>query len=294
MVTPEIKKIIQQFFTSARAEREDALRNNVNKALNDLESRNMLSLSVAVDKICEVYSDELKTRFESAWVNIKEVFEKRKISFSREVSKDVEELLKQLVNNETDNLSRRIDSRFKKRQGPIDFHNSILVAIASARNSIFPKISADLNFYIGSKSNTNNGVPEGPPRDNYVDTQRIFELKAIASQDFDLARLIRLCEEINVAYQNDCYMTIAMILRAIIDQVPPIFSTSSFSEVANNYSGSKSFKDSMKLLQRSLRNIADSHLHGKIRKKETLPSFTQVNFKADLDLLLSEIIRLLK
>jgi len=145
-----------------------------------------------------------------------------------------------------------------------------------------------------SKSKTNNDVLEGLPRDNYVDTQRILELKAIKSQSFDLARLIRLCEEINVAYQNRCYMTIAMVLRSIIDHVPPIFGASRFSEVANNYSGPKSFKDSMKLLHQSLRNVADSHLHVQIRRKETLPVFTQVNFRAELDLLLSEIIILLK
>ncbi len=89
-------------------------------------------------------------------------------------------------------------------------------------------------------------------------------------------------------------MSIAMIMRAIIDHIPPIFSVASFAEVANNYSGSKTFKISMKLLQRSLRSVADSHLHIQIRNKETLPTFTQVNFKAELDSLLSEIIRLLK
>ncbi len=133
-----------------------------------------------------------------------------------------------------------------------------------------------------------------PPKDDYVDNKRIEELKNIVNQDFDLTRLIKLCEEINIARQNDCFMSIAMIMRAIIDHIPPIFKVSSFAEVANNYGGSKSFKDSMKLLQTSSRSVADSHLHVQIRKKETLPTFTQVNFKTDLDILLSEIVRLLK
>jgi len=203
-------------------------------------------------------------------------------------------LLKQLVNNEIDHLSMGIDGRFRQRQGPLDFRNSILVALSSARNSIFPKILAELNFYIAIKSTTITDIREHPPERNYVATQRLEHLKSIKNDNFDLTRLIKLCEEINVAFQNDCHMTIAMILRAIIDHVPPIFSTNSFSEVANNYSGSKSFKDSMQLLERSLRKVADSHLHVQIRRKETLPSFTQVNFMADLDLLLSEVIRILK
>lgn len=294
MVNPEIKNTIQQFFISSRSDRKDALQNNITKAVNELASRNMLHSSMAINKIGTVYADELKLRFEAAWESIKSVFDKRNISFSKEVAKEVEELLKQLVNNEIENLSRRIDGRFRQRQGPLDFQNSILVAIASARNSIFPKISAELNFYIATKSNTIIDVKEYPPERNYVDTQRLEDLKSIKNENFDLTRLIQLCEEINVACQNDCHMTIAMVLRAIIDHVPPIFGTSSFSEVANNYSGSKSFRDSMQLLQQSLRNMADSHLHLQIRRKETLPSFTQVNFMADLDLLLSEIIRILK
>lgn len=294
MVNPEIKNAIQQFFVSFRSDRKDALQNNITKAVNELASRNMLSSSVAINKIGTVYSDELKLRFEAAWESIKSFFDKRNISFSKEVGKEVEELLKQIVNNEIENLSRGIDGRFRQRQGPLDFQNSILVAIASARNSIFPKISAELNFYNATESDTIIDVKEYPPERNYVNTQRLEDLKSIKNKNFDLTRLIQLCEEINVACQNDCHMTIAMVLRAIIDHVPPIFDTSSFSEVANNYSGPKSFRDSMQLLQRSLRNVADSHLHVQIRRKETLPSFTQVNFMADLDLLLSEIIRILK
>jgi hypothetical protein len=290
----EIIKIIQQFFISARVERKDALQNDVTMAVSDLASRNMLHSSVAVKKISAVYTDELKLRFEAAWKSIKSFFEKKEIIFSKDDAKEVEELLKQLVNDEIKNLSGRIDGRFRQRQGPLDFQNSILIAIASARNSIFPKISAELNFYIATKSNTIIDVKEYPPERNYVDTRRLEDLKSIKNDNFDLTRLIKLCEEINIACHNNCHMTIAMIMRAIIDHVPPIFGTTSFSEVANNYSGSKSFKDSMQLLDRSLRNVADSHLHVQIRRKETLPSFTQVNFMADLDLLLSEVIRILK
>ena len=85
-----------------------------------------------------------------------------------------------------------------------------------------------------------------------------------------------------------------MILRAIIDHVPPIFGVNTFQEVGNNYKGTKSFKKGMDRLNNSLRNIADSHLHIQIRNKEDLPTFNQVNFVADLDLLLSEIVRVMK
>jgi len=294
MVSPEIKKALQQFFISARAEREDALQNNVTMALNEIASRNMLGSSFAADKIRTVYADELKLRFEAAWEAIEKLFEKRKISFLKDDEKEVEELLKQLVDNEKERLFSEIGSRFKHWQGPSDFQNSILVAIAASRNKIFPKISAELNFFTASKSVADNDAAEDSTKRNYVDGLRIEELKGINNQDFDLARLIQLCEEINVAYKNKCYISIAMVTRAIIDHIPPIFGSSNFSEVANNYAGTKSFKDSMKLLDETSRNVANLHLHGQIRKSEILPTFTQVNFMANLDLLLSEIIRLLR
>lgn len=133
-----------------------------------------------------------------------------------------------------------------------------------------------------------------PNKNDYVDLERIAQLKSIQKSEYDLKRLIRLCEELNIANQNDCHMSIAMIVRAIIDHTPPIFKARNFSEVANNYKGSQSFKKAMEHLNNSLKNIANSHLHIQIRKKEILPTEKQVNFSPDLDLLLSEIVRILQ
>ncbi len=44
-------------------------------------------------------------------------------------------------------------------------------------------------------------------------------------------------------------------------------------------------------LDQVVRKIADLHLHSHIRSKETLPVDQQVNFKAQVDMLLAEIIR---
>lgn len=127
----------------------------------------------------------------------------------------------------------------------------------------------------------------------YVSIDRIEEMKSITNSDFDLCKLIRLCEEINICYKNNCFFTTGMLVRAITDHVPPIFQKSNFNEVANNY-GAMSFKGSMKNLNNSLRKIADSFLHIQIRNKESLPNKLQINFSQDLDVLLSEIYRILK
>jgi len=79
-----------------------------------------------------------------------------------------------------------------------------------------------------------------------------------------------------------------------LDHVPPIFKVATFEQVASNYGGPKSFRDHMGHLQHSARKIADTHLHVPIRAKETLPTRTQVNFAADIDVLLGEIVRTLR
>lgn len=124
----------------------------------------------------------------------------------------------------------------------------------------------------------------------FIDPKRLSELRNIKNSDFDLSKLIKFCEELNFTFLFENYLSVGMLMRAIIDHIPPIFGYSKFNEVTNNY-GSKSFKKSMEHLNKSLRNISDSYLHTHIRKKETLPNKTQINFSSDMDVLLSEIVR---
>lgn len=128
---------------------------------------------------------------------------------------------------------------------------------------------------------------------NYVNLDRINELRSVNSASYDLSRLVKLCEELNIAFQNISFLSIPMLVRAIVDHIPPIFVLRTFTEVTNNY-GTKSFKESMTHLDNSSRKIADAFLHTPIRSKEVLPNYTQIDFSNDLDLLLAEIYRILK
>jgi hypothetical protein len=128
----------------------------------------------------------------------------------------------------------------------------------------------------------------------YVNLSRIKELRAIKSANFDLSKLVRFCEELNTTFASGSYLSTAMLVRSIIDHVPPIFGAGLFSEVENNHKGNKSFKESMKNLNSSSRKIADQYLHTQIRNKEVLPNENQVDFSNDIDVLLAEIYRILK
>lgn len=127
-----------------------------------------------------------------------------------------------------------------------------------------------------------------------MDGSRLGELRSQTSSAFDTSRLVRLAEALNVADANRCYMSVAMLVRAIADHVPPVFGCKTFTEVTNNYAGATSFKRSMSHLNSSLRPIADAHLHLQTRRREVLPTQTQVDFRADLDVLLAEVVRLMK
>ena len=126
---------------------------------------------------------------------------------------------------------------------------------------------------------------------HYVSPQRIQELNNISNVNFDTKKLVRLCEELNVAYQNSMYYSCWILQRAILDHIPPIFLTTqnpTFAQFAA--SAGRSQKSIFQRLENSCRDIADNMVHSRIKSKENLPAQTQINFSQDLDVLLGEIV----
>ena len=128
--------------------------------------------------------------------------------------------------------------------------------------------------------------------DEFIDVSRIAELNSIKSDKFDLSKLIKLCEELNFNFNMQNYYSMALLGRVIIDHVPPVFGYEKFNQVAAQHGG-KSIKIIFKKLNETLRSIADYHIHQVIRRKEVHPNKTQIDFKVELDKLLSEIIQIL-
>lgn len=96
-------------------------------------------------------------------------------------------------------------------------------------------------------------------------------------------------------YRNECYMATAMLVRAVMDHIPPIFGMNTFGQVTANYGGGgKSFKQATEHLHSAMRKIADAQLHSQIRRKESLLNQNSVHFQADLDFVLAEVVRVLK
>lgn len=131
-------------------------------------------------------------------------------------------------------------------------------------------------------------------QNSYVNLERIKELESISKDKFDLKKLIEFCKGLNKCYSLKIYLAIPLLVRSILDHVPPIFDKETFSEVANNYKFTKSIRELILNLDNSSRKIADSYLHTHISNKEVLPNITQVDFRNNLDILLQEIVRILK
>lgn len=125
-----------------------------------------------------------------------------------------------------------------------------------------------------------------------ISDARLAELRACRPSRLDYRKLIRLCEELNVALSQGCFLAVIILTRSVLDHVPPVFDQRTFNEVANNHSGGRSFKEAMLFLDGAARKIADGHLHAPMRKIETLPTRQQVDFGPLLDQLLAEVIRI--
>ncbi|MES2673797.1 MAG: hypothetical protein V4660_06125 [Pseudomonadota bacterium] len=126
---------------------------------------------------------------------------------------------------------------------------------------------------------------------DFINQERILKLRSLVPKKFDLTRLIVICNEINNCAKNKNYLALGMLIRSLIDHVPPVFGKRTFKELASNYSGGKSVKKTFTNLENSSRNISDGLLHQDIGKKVTVPTLNQVNFSPDIDVLIAEIIR---
>ena len=126
----------------------------------------------------------------------------------------------------------------------------------------------------------------------FVDLGRIEELSSLPRSEFDVSRLARLCEELNICFHHNCFHAVAFITRAILDHVPPVFGFKTFKEVANNYDGGRTFKGIASQLEDVSRKVSDALLHMPMSDSEILPTPTQVDVRQQLDSVLGEVVRI--
>ena len=134
---------------------------------------------------------------------------------------------------------------------------------------------------------------KGQRSTEYVHSQRIDEIRKLDGFRLDTKRLVRLLQELNIAYENEAWFCVIAMQRTIMNHIPPAFGHSKFEQVRSQYNG-KSLGKTMDTFADSLKHLADEHLHQPMRQHDPLPLEQQVDFKAPLDRLLVEVIRVLQ
>lgn len=126
-------------------------------------------------------------------------------------------------------------------------------------------------------------------KESYINDEILLGFQSKISQ-FNYQKLITLIEELNFNYSYKKTYSSCMILRAILDHVPPLLDKNDFNEVINNYnwgteksSRKKAAKDLLKF-----RNIADDILHNQITNKSDVTNFTYLPDKFSVNILLKE------
>jgi len=124
---------------------------------------------------------------------------------------------------------------------------------------------------------------------DFVDLKIIEELRSAINSSFDLSKVIRFCEEINSSFSIGNYIATTLLIRALINHIPPVFGQKTFQQVISQVS--KSRRELFKSLEEISRDVADLHTHDLIRHNENLPTRNQVEpFKPSLEVLLHEVV----
>ena len=135
-------------------------------------------------------------------------------------------------------------------------------------------------------------LPQDQPRP-FVDPDRIARFRSLDNEvPFDLSKLIRLSEELNLANGNRAWHSVAFLVRTVMNHIAPALGHPTFAQVAANATP-KHFKVAAQALEVFGRTVADFHLHETMNDQLSLPTNTQVNMSQQLDVVLSEVERAL-
>lgn len=123
-----------------------------------------------------------------------------------------------------------------------------------------------------------------------VDTTLIDQLSQAKIPSFDLVFIVHLCREINSCFAHGNVIATALLMRAVLNYVPPLFGHETFSQVAANVG--RSLKDNFNHLENGLRKVADYHTHRRIDAADSYPSAAQVEpFKPQFEMLLRQVLQ---
>ncbi len=125
--------------------------------------------------------------------------------------------------------------------------------------------------------------------DTFINEEIINKFEKLSNPKFDTIKLRQYLREVNISYKENNLLSCILLLRAILNYVPPIFGCSTFSQYVSE--SGRSLKAIFSILEEGLRKIADLHTHKPISSKEYLPTNNQISpYKSQFEILLQEIL----
>lgn len=274
-------EILDSILQQKAHEAERRLGEKIGRLYCGLRDINAFSGSTPVLYTKTEYEKDIEHRRDTFLSRVTQAVSDMNVEQRRELSPAINDLARRWLGPHISHLQEELKNLATRLQ----FNDSKVQDLGFDR--IFAHIDTELQLILSSPS-IELGTGEV-----FIDPERLSQLRSIKHTHYDLSRLLRLCEELNIAYAQQCYHAVAMLTRSILDHIPPIFGAKSFAEVANNYSGGRSFKDIAQHLENSSRKVADAYLHTRIRESESLPTRTQVDVKQQIDFVLAEVVRVL-
>jgi hypothetical protein len=129
-----------------------------------------------------------------------------------------------------------------------------------------------------------------PINNSYVNQRIINDIRIKdGKSQFNVAKLLRLIEELNDNFERRNSYAAHALLRAILDHIPPILGQPDFNAVANNYSWTRTDKRYLKKLL-DFRNQADDALHRQISAQADLLDLDDMPASVNVDRLLQECV----
>ena len=172
--------------------------------------------------------------------------------------------------------------------------NKILVDIDVEINNIYSAYDAKaeidaLSFDIEQILETIDSDSLEPSNNKLIHHSLIEKIQNLENKNYDFTVLSEICREINSSFMHGNLIATALLLRTLLNYIPPIFGHKTFAQVAANIG--KSLKDSFEHLEEGLRKVADYHTHRTIGEKDIYPTNSQIEpFKPQIELLLQQVI----
>lgn len=174
------------------------------------------------------------------------------------------------------------DSDLSSLVAPLDTSPQYISEAHELRSDLYVVIDA-LREATQDPSYRENAAANGA----FLSPDVLLRLKAVPATRLDAAKLVRMCEELNDTYARSNYIAAVLLLRAIINHVPPAFGAETFSEVVAQ--SGRSTKAILSRLNDDARPIADLHTHLLMRRSEHLPTKNQLEpYKAAFEVLIQE------